>query len=163
MTKRYLRRVTWALGWKVVLSHWNVLSDSCCLALAYSLVRGLSFPPITYETLLLSKSQTCFLYSSSVQPLWDKNKIPVNLLTAPFVFCGVVKLKTTSTNTLIIKRALGTHVNNAKAVHMRGSCILSNRTSLLEWSSFTNGCFRILSYRGLWQIYNSFSFPGNKP
>lgn len=94
--------------------------------------RFKSSPYDIYRVLLLSKSQTHVLPFASVQLPWGKNKTPVNLFTASFVFCGVVKLKTTCTNILIIKRTQGIYINSAKAVCIKEKlCDFKERTKLL--------------------------------
>lgn len=88
--------------------------QTCHLALVYSFVRGFSLPAM--QSFIIIQSRAYFLHPASVHLPWGKDKIPVNWLTDPFVFCGVVKLKTTSTNLLIMKGAQVTYINSAKAV-----------------------------------------------
>ena len=54
LTQKYLRRVIWAkvLDWEVVLPH-SVSGQTRHLALACSLVRGLSLPTMAYRALPL--------------------------------------------------------------------------------------------------------------
>lgn len=142
-----------ALEWEVVLSQCKVVRLLSLSLNVFTCQRLKSSHSSMYRVLLLSKSQPHFLPFASVQLPWGKDEISVNLFTASFVFCGVVKLKTTFTNILMIKRAREISITSTKAVCIKEKWyVISKRTFVLEWSSFTKW---LLCRFFLWRLWTN--------
>lgn len=129
--KSHLREGLWGGKW---CCHSARSLDSCHLASVCALAGGLSLPPLAYTEFCYCPNRRAISFPLPLfNCLGGKDEISVNLFTASFVFCGVVKLKTTFTNILMIKRAWEISITSPKAVCIKEKWyVISKRTFVLE-------------------------------